>query len=111
MDIELNTHFKPDESVLYCGEVAYNRLKGRTVAPIEGYVRTWTIRVQRRGTNYHYYVCVNTGRAKFVKSNRRATKFYNYREADSLAKSIMETGNAVNIEIIELIEYDYVECD
>ena len=111
MKIELNKYFKNDESVLYCGETVYAKLKGRVIEPIDGYVRSWTIRVQRRGTNHHYYVHVNNGRATFIKSNRLATKFYNYKEADELAVSIMETGNVINLEIVELVEFDYVEHD
>lgn len=108
MKIELNPHFKPEESVLYCGNAVYATLQSREEPlTVEGYVRVWKVRTLRRGTNKHYFVRMNNGTAKLVQSAREVTLFPAYKEADEIAKMLMETGNVLETEIIEILKFEY----
>ena len=108
MQIELNPHFKPDESVLYCGNAVYATLQSRSEPlPSPGYVRMWKVRTLRRGINKRYFVQMKNGKATLVKGLDYATLFPTYAEADEIAKRLMETGNVLETEIIEILKFEY----
>lgn len=108
MKIELNPYFKPNESVLYCGNAVYATLQSRREPlNVNGYVRIWKVRALRRGTNIHYYAQMKNGTAKLVKGVLLATVFPTYAEADDIAKLLMGTGNILETEIIETLKFDY----
>lgn len=112
MKVERNPYFKPEESVLYCGDAVYSRLQSRDEPETpKGYVRTWKIQVKRRGAVKAKYVNVNKGRATLTAAGIRATVFHSYKEADDIARQIMERGNAVYVSVIETLAYDFVEED
>ena len=108
MKIELNPYFKPNESVLYCGNAVYATLQSRREPfAVKGYVRIWKVRALRRGTNTHYYAQMKNGTAKLVKGALFATAFPSYSEADEIAKLLMGTGNMLETEIIEILKFEY----
>lgn len=108
MQIELNTHFKPDECVLYCGNAVYAALQSRDEpVPVPGYVRMWKIRALRRGLNRRYYVRIHNCKATLVCGVDKATQFAAYNEADEIANRLMETGNVIEVEIIETLKFVY----
>ena len=108
MKIELNTHFKPDECVLYCGNAVYASLQSREEpVTVEGYVRTWRVRALRRGLGKHFYVRVNNGKATLVTGISVATTFPCYKEANEIAQRLMETGTVIYTEVIELLSFEY----
>lgn len=112
MKIEFNPHFKDDECVLYCGKQAYTNLNGRKdIKNKTPYRHTWYIRVLRRGTHRHYYVNLRNGRATLKSLQSYATRFCDYDEAFSIANAVMDSGNVLNAEIVEIIEFQYVEDD
>lgn len=108
MKIELNSHFKPDECVLYCGNAIYASLQSREEPlEVEGYVRVWKIRALRRGTYKHYYINVRNAKATFTASLASATLFPSYKEAEDIAKRVMESGTVIETEIIEILKFEY----
>ena len=67
MRIELNPYFKPNESVLYCGNAVYATLQSHSEPlNVKGYVRIWKVRALRRGTNIHYYAQMKNGTAMHI---------------------------------------------
>ena len=108
MKIELNPYFRPNESVLYCGNTVYTTLQSREEPlTVEGYVRVWKVRTLRRGTNKHYFVRMNNGTAKLVNGDKSATVFPSYKEADEISKLLMDTGTVLETEIIEILKFEY----
>lgn len=108
MEIELNPHFKPNACVLYCGSAVYATLQSRE-EPVtaEGYIRTWKVRVLRRGTNRYYYVRMRNGIADLIKGVAYATQFPTYAEADDIAQRFMKTGTIIESEVIEILKFEY----
>lgn len=108
MKIELNPYFKPNESVLYCGNAVYATVQSRgEPLAVEGYVRMWKVRALRRGTNIHYYAQMKNGTVKMVTGSMFATVFPSYSEADDIAKLLMASGNILETEIIEILKFEY----
>lgn len=112
MKIERNPYFRPEEAVLYCGDAVYSRLQSREEPETpKGYVRTWKIQVRRKGAVRVKFVHINKGRATLTAAGLHATVFHTYKEADSIAKQILDRGNATAVHIIETLTYDFVEED
>lgn len=110
MQIELNPHFKPDECVLYCGNAVYATLQSRDEpVNVGGYVRMWKVRALRRGTNTRQYVKLNNCKAVLTAGVQNATLFASYTEADEISKRLMETGNVIEVDIIETLKFIYEE--
>ena len=108
MKIELNPHFKPDESVLYCGSAVYATLQSREEPlPVEGYVRLWKVRTLRRGTHKRFYAKIKNRRGTLVPSVTEATIFPSYKEAEMVAQRLMESGTMLEAEIIEVLRFDF----
>ena len=112
MKIERNPYFKPEEAVLYCGDAVYSRLQSRDEPEVpKGYVRTWKVQLKRKGAKHAKYVHVSKGRVTLTASGVHSTVFHSYKEADDIARQIMERGNAVYVNLVETLAYDYVEED
>jgi hypothetical protein len=112
MKIERNPYFRPEESVLYCGDAVYSRLqsRGEPETP-KGYVRIWKIQVQRAWADRVRYIRLVRGVAKLTGKQNLATVFHSYKEASDLAVQVLNKGNALHVGVVEILSYDYVEED
>ena len=111
MKIVLNEFFKDDEAVLYCGKNMYAKMQETSEPSILcGIIRTWTLSVIRKRQNRVLYIHVYKRRATLVGYRKDATEFATYREAEDMAKALMDTGSFACVNIAEKMVKD-IETD